>query len=45
MKFWVWLIMTAVYLIGLYALDSTLSESVLLGVLYLVATCALSEIM
>ena len=41
----VWLIMTGIYLIGLYVSNSAFSESILLGVLYLVATCALTEVM
>lgn len=45
MKCVLWIVMTAIYLAVLSVFDSTLSESVLLGVLYLVSTCALSEVM
>ena len=45
MKCVLWIVMTAVYLAVLSVFDSTLSESILLGVLYIVATCALTEIM
>ena len=44
MKYVLWAIMTAIYVAVLSVFDSTLSESVLLGVLYLVATCALAEV-